>query len=145
MMKIISIGLIPINSDTEIIYCGDSETSNTIELNFKIENQKILGLDNNFSFSFIDDFLTPNSNHLKELSKYISSLGIKISYNSIYNGFSLLDNLNDTFSQKFKILESTGGVFENSNLMYNGKIYLRKYIDEEGEIINENICIKLIE
>lgn len=145
MMKIISIGLIPINSETEIIYCGDSETSNTIELNFKIENQKILGLDNNFSFSFIDDFLTPNSNHLKELSKYISSFGIKISYNSIYNGFSLLDNLNDTFSQKFKILESTGGVFENSNLMYNGKIYLRKYIDKEGEIINENICIKSIE
>ena len=82
MMKIISIGLIPINSDTEIIYCGDSETSNTIELNFKIENQKILGLDNNFSFSFIDDFLTTNSNHLKELSKYISSFGIKISPHS---------------------------------------------------------------
>jgi hypothetical protein len=145
MKKIISIGLIPLNSETETIYCGDSETSNTIELNFKIENQKILGLDNNFSFSFIGDFLTPNSNHLKELSKFILSFGLKISSNSIYNGFSLLDNLNDTFSQKFKILESTAGVFENTNLIYNGKFFFRKFIDREGEIINENVCVKLID
>ena len=39
MKKIISIGSIPEDSKTEIIYCGDSETSKTVELNFKIENQ----------------------------------------------------------------------------------------------------------
>ena len=144
MKKIISIGSIPEDSKTEIIYCGDSETSNTIELNFKIENQKILGLDNNFSFSFIDDFLTPNSNHLKELSKYISSFGIKIPYNSIYNGFYLLDEIKDTFSQKFKIVESSGGVFYNMNLEYNGMLYLRKYLEHDGKIINENVCVKIL-
>lgn len=144
MIKIISIGLIPLNSENETIYCGDSEISNTIELNFKIENQKILGLDNNFSFSFIDDFLTPNSNHLKELSKYISSFGIKISSNSIYNGFYLLNEKKDTFSQKFKIIESSGGVFENINQNYNGMIYFRKYLEQDGEIIDENICVKIL-
>ncbi|MAR44133.1 MAG: hypothetical protein CMC48_08695 [Flavobacteriaceae bacterium] len=145
MVKIISIGLIPSDSKSEIIQCGDSETSNTIELNFKIENQNILGLDNNFSFSFVGVFLTPNSNHLKELSKYISKFGLKISYNTIYNGFSLLDDLKDTFSQKFKIIESGGGVFENTNLKYNGKFYLRKYLDNNGKIVHENVCIKLID
>ena len=53
MKKIISIGSIPEDSKTEIIYCGDSETSKTVELNFKIENQNIHGLDNEFSFSFV--------------------------------------------------------------------------------------------
>ncbi|MDC1391760.1 hypothetical protein N8334_00255 [Flavobacteriaceae bacterium] len=144
MIKIISIGLIPLDSETEIIYCGDSETSKTTELNFKIENQNILGLDNGFSFSFVGDFLTPNSNQLKELSKYVSNFELNISFNSIYNGFSLLDDLQDTFSQKFKIIESKGGVFENMNLKYNGKFYFRKYFEHNGDIINENVCIKLL-
>ena len=62
MKKIISIGSIPEDSKTEIIYCGDSETSKTVELNFKIENQNIHGLDNEFSFS-----LKPNEAHQRPL------------------------------------------------------------------------------
>ena len=144
MKKIISIGLIPLDSKSETIYCGDSNTSRTMELNFKIENQTISGLDNDFSFLFIGAFLTPNSNHLKELSKYVSNFGLDISSNMIFNGFSLLDDLQETFSQRFKIIESAGGVFENMNLKYNGKFYFRKYFESDGEIINENICVKML-
>ncbi|MDA8699456.1 hypothetical protein N9M11_05030 [Flavobacteriaceae bacterium] len=144
MKKIISIGSIPEDSKTKIIYCGDSETSKTVELNFKIENQNIHGLDNEFSFSFVGEFLTPNSNHLKELSKYISNFGLNISSNHIYNGFYLLNEKKDTFSQKFKIIESSGGVFENINQNYNGMIYFRKYLEQDGEIIDENICVKIL-
>jgi len=144
MKKIISIGSIPEDSKTEIIYCGDSVTSKTVELNFKIENQNIHGLDNEFSFSFVGEFLTPNSNHLKELSKYISNFGLNISSNHIYNGFYLLNEKKDTFSQKFKIIESSGGVFENINQNYNGMIYFRKYLEQDGEIIDENICVKIL-
>ena len=144
MKKIISIGSIPEDSKTEIIYCGDSETSKTVELNFKIENQNIHGLDNEFSFSFVGEFITPNSNHLKELSKYISNFGLNISSNHIYNGFYLLNEKKDTFSQKFKIIESSGGVFENINQNYNGMIYFRKYLEQDGEIIDENICVKIL-
>ena len=144
MKKIISIGSIPEDSKTEIIYCGDSETSNTVELNFKIENQNIHGLDNEFSFSFVGEFLTPNSNHLKELSKYISNFGLNISSNHIYNGFYLLNEKKDTFSQKFRIIESSGGVFKNINQKYNGMIYFRKYLEMDGEIIDENVCVKIL-
>lgn len=144
MVKIISIGLIPLDSISEVIYCGDSETSQTIELNFKIENQNILGLDNDYSSSFVGDFLTPNSNHLKELSIFVSNFGLNISSNQIYNGFHLLDNEKENFSQKFKIIESEGGVFENVNLMYNGKFYFRKYLEVDGEISEENVCVKIL-
>ena len=44
MIKIISIGLITLDSKTEIIYCGDSETSNIIELNFDLGNQILSNL-----------------------------------------------------------------------------------------------------
>jgi len=144
MVKIISIGLIPLDSQSEVIYCGDSETSQTVELNFKLENQKILGLDNNYSSSIEGDFLTPNSNHLKELSIFISNFGLDISSNQIYNGFYLLDDEKENFSQKFKIIESEGGVFENVNLMYNGMFYFRKYLEVDGEIREENICVKIL-
>jgi len=143
-VKIISIGLIPLDSQSEVIYCGDSETSQTVELNFKLENQKILGLDNNYSSSIEGDFLTPNSNHLKELSIFISNFGLDISSNQIYNGFYLLDDEKENFSQKFKIIESEGGVFENVNLMYNGKFYFRKYLEVDGEISEENVCVKIL-
>ena len=53
MIKIITIGLIPKNCDYKTIYCGDSESSGTVELNFKIENQQIIGLDNNLHLPFV--------------------------------------------------------------------------------------------
>ena len=144
MIKTISIGSIPVDSKSQVIYCGDSETSITIELNFKIENQNIVGLDNDFSFSFQGDFITPNSDHLKELSKYISSYGLKISPNQIYNGLILLRDEKDLFSQKFKLVESVGGTFKNKDFVYNGNLYLRMYLEKDGEILKETICVKVM-
>lgn len=144
MIKIISIGSIPVDSKSQVIYCGDSETSKTIELNFKIEYQNIVGLDNDFSFSFQGDFITPNSDHLKELSKYISSYGLKISPNHIYNGLILLRDEKDFFSQKFRLVESVGGTFENKDFVYNGNLYLRMYLEKDGEILKETICVKVM-
>ena len=144
MIKIISIGSIPVDSKSQVIYCGDSETSITIELNFKIENQNIVGLDNDFSFSFQGDFITPNSDHLKELSKYISSYGLKISPNQIYNGLILLRDEIDFFSQKFRLVESVGGTFENKDFVYNGNLYLRMYLEKDSEILKETICVKVM-
>jgi len=144
MIKTISIGWIPVDSKSQVIYCGDSETSHTIELNFKIVNQKIVGLDNDFSFSFQGDFITPNSDHLKELSNYISSYGLKISPNQIYNGLILLRDEKDFFSQKFRLVESVGGTFKNKDFVYNGKIYLRMYLEKDNEILRESICVKVM-
>jgi len=144
MIKTISIGWIPVDSKSQVIYCGDSETSHTIELNFKIVNQKIVGLDNDFSFSFQGDFITPNSDHLKELSNYISSYGLKISPNQIYNGLILLRDEKDFFSQKFRLVESVGGTFNNKDFVYNGKIYLRMYLEKDNEILRESICVKVM-
>jgi len=144
MIKTISIGSIPVDSKSQVIYCGDSETSHTIELNFKIVNQKIVGLDNDFSFSFQGDFITPNSDHLKELSNYISSYGLKISPNQIYNGLILLRDEKDFFSQKFRLVESVGGTFKNKDFVYNGKIYLRMYLEKDNEILRESICVKVM-
>lgn len=144
MIKTISIGSIPVDSKSQVIYCGDSETSHTIELNFKIVNQKIVGLDNDFSFSFQGDFITPNSDHLKELSNYISSYGLKISPNQIYNGLILLRDEKDFFSQKFRLVESVGGTFKNKDFVYNGKIYLRMYLEKDNKILKETICVKVM-
>ena len=144
MIKTISIGSIPVDSKSQVIYCGDSETSHTIELNFKIVNQKIVGLDNDFSFSFQGDFIAPNSDHLKELSNYISSYGLKISPNQIYNGLILLRDEKDFFSQKFRLVESVGGTFKNKDFVYNGKIYLRMYLEKDNEILRESICVKVM-
>jgi len=144
MIKTISIGSIPVDSKSQVIYCGDSETSHTIEINFKIVNQKIVGLDNDFSFSFQGDFITPNSDHLKELSNYISSYGLKISPNQIYNGLILLRDEKDFFSQKFRLVESVGGTFNNKDFVYNGKIYLRMYLEKDNEILRESICVKVM-
>jgi len=45
-------GLIPIDSSSETIYCGDSETSKTKELNFEIVGNSFKGIDNDFDYDF---------------------------------------------------------------------------------------------
>ncbi len=144
MIKIITIGHIPKDCDQEIIYCGDSLSSGTIELNFRIEDRLIIGIDNNFHKPFEGKLFMPNSKHLKELSLFIFNFGLELSCNSIYNGFSLLLNKQDSFSQKFRIIESLGGIFKNDNLRYNGKIYLRMYLENNVEILGEDICLKFL-
>lgn len=137
-----TIGLIATDCNQETIYCGDSSSSDTIELNFRVLDKKIIGIDNTFRLHFTDELFTPNSVYLKELSKFISTYGIKLSHNSIYNGFSLLLNELNSFSQKFRILESIGGAFKNQCFKNNGKIYLRLYLERNGEILSEKVCIK---
>ena len=144
MDKVITIGLIPTDCNRETIYCGDSSTSETIELNFRVLDKQIRGIDNTFVLHFMGELFTPNSQYLKEISKFISTHGIKLPHNSIYNGFSLLLNGLDSFSQKFRIVESIGGTFNNQVFKNNGKIYLRMYFDKNGEILRENVCIKEI-
>ncbi|MBL6869927.1 MAG: hypothetical protein ISQ99_07625, partial [Flavobacteriales bacterium] len=47
----------------------------------------------------------------------------------------------DENSLSFEIIESEAGVFINNNQKYNGKIYMRYYFEEEGEIYDEQVCV----
>ena len=55
---------------------------------------------------------------------------------SIYFG-----SCTDDYSSSFEIIDSTAGVFINDNQEHNGKIFLRHYFEEEGEIYDEKVCV----
>ena len=144
MVEYITIGKIPENCKSLIIYCGDYSLSDTIEFNFSITPKKILGLDNSFSCDVEDGVFKPNSKVLSKISDYIRPLGVDLPTNSIYNGSNLLIHKKDSFSQKFSIIDSEGGEIQNQNFQYNGLNYLRRCVENNDEIIEENICIKMI-
>jgi len=45
-------GLIPNDNSSEMIYCGDAETSETTELNFEIIGDSFKGIDTDFNENF---------------------------------------------------------------------------------------------
>jgi hypothetical protein len=144
MVEHITIGKIPENCKSLIIYCGDYSLSDTIEFNFSVTKKKIIGIDNSFSCDVEEDVFKPNSKVLSKISDYMRPLGIDLPTNSIYNGFNLLIHKKDSFSQKFFIVDSEGGEIQNQNFQYNGKYYLRRSVEKNDEFIEENICVKMI-
>jgi hypothetical protein len=144
MIEYITIGKITENCKSLIIYSGDYSSTDTIEFNFSITAKKILGLDNSFSCDVEDEVFKPNSKVLSKISDYVRPHGLDLPTNSIYNGFNLLIHKKDSFSQKFSIIDSVGGAFQNQNFQYNGLNYLRRCVEINDEFIEENICIKLI-
>ena len=144
MVEFITIGKILENSKSLIIYCGDYTSDDTIEFSFCIKNNKIIGIDNEFSSDIAEEIFKPNSSVLTKLSNYIKPLGIELSANSIYNGVNLLIHKKDSFSQKWRIIDSEGGEIQNKKFQFNGMTYLRRSVEISEDIIEEKICIKLI-
>jgi|TARA_B110000977_G_C11000899_1_gene463776 hypothetical protein len=144
MVEYITIGKIPENCKSTIICCGDYSLSDTIEFVFEVGEKQIVGIDNGFSCDVSEKVFKANSQALRKISEYIRPHGIKLSTNSLYNGFKLLINKKDSFSQKFSIVDSEGGEFKNQNLQYNGLHYLRRSVEKNYEMIEESICIKRI-
>ncbi len=87
-----TLGIIPIDSSSETIYCGDSETSQTNELNFEIVGNSFNGIDNDFNYGFsVNELWLSNSNLYLAISKYISEyFGESIIPELIYGCFLLL-------------------------------------------------------
>ncbi|MDG1661367.1 MAG: hypothetical protein P8H40_08345, partial [Winogradskyella sp.] len=73
-----------------------------------------------------EEIFKPNSIVLAKLSNYIKPLGIELSTNSIYNGVNLLIHKKDSFSQKWRIIDSEGGEIQNEKFQFNGMTYLRR-------------------
>tara|TARA_B100002052_G_C15856991_1_gene588059 strand:+ start:502 stop:975 length:474 start_codon:yes stop_codon:yes gene_type:complete len=149
---IITWGFIPKDNASETIYCGDAETSETIELNFEITEHEAKGPgyhilklieDNELYVEFeSSDLWTPNSGLYKTMSKYISNVFKNtITPRHLYEGYALVQDEPDENASNFKIIESYEGVFTNEAQEYNGKIFLRYYLEEDGEIYDETICI----
>ncbi len=107
-------------------------------------DNKISAFDSDFSYYSEEEIFKPNSKALNELSNNIKSFGIELSTNSIYNAYNLLIHKNDSFSQKWIIVDSEGGAFQNENLQYNGMRYLRRVVEKNEDIVEESICVKML-
>ncbi len=136
-------GFIPIQASEETIYCGDSETSGTLELNFEIIDNICKGIDNDFKENLDNNELWDmKSSFYKTISDFISdAFKLHILASQIYGGYVLVNDEPDDFSSIFKIIESEGGVFSNENSQYNGNLYLRHYLEEGNEVYDEKVCI----
>ena len=136
-------GLIPKDSLSETIYCGDSETSQTKELNFEIVGNSCKGVDNDFNYDFsVNELWLSNSNLYLAISSYISKyFGVSVAPSLIYGGYSFVSDEPNEYSSSFEIIDSEAGVFINDHQKYNGKIYMRYYFEEAGEIYDEQVCI----
>ena len=144
MKEFITIGKISENCKSLIIYCGDYSSDDTTECTYNIINNKISAFDDDFLYESEEEIFKPNSKALNELSNNIKSFGIELSANSIYNAYNLLIHKKDSFAQRWIIVDSEGGAFQNEELKYNGMCYFRRILEKNEHIIEESICVKRI-
>ena len=136
-------GFIPSECVSETIFCGDEETSGTIELNFEIIGDTCKGIDNDFNVELESNELwDPGSELYYAISVYLSAAFDKTVMPSlIYGAYALVNDEPDDYSSSFEIIDSTAGVFINEGQILNGKVFLRHYFEEEDEIYDEKVCI----
>jgi len=136
-------GFIPSECESETIFCGDEETSGTIELNFEIIGDTCKGIDNDFNVELESNELwDPGSELYYAISVYLSAAFDKTVMPSlIYGAYALVNDEPDDYSSSFEIIDSTAGVFINKGQILNGKVFLRHYFEEEDEIYDEKVCI----
>ena len=139
-------GFIPEENTLDTIYCGDAETSGTTELNFEIIKDSCKGIDNDFNVKLENSELwNPDSPFYAAIASYLSGyFDITIVPSQIYGGYVLVNDEPDEYSSSFKIIASEAGVFMNNMQEHNGKIFLRYYFEEDGEIYEELVCVSSI-
>ena len=141
---VLTFGVIPQNNQADFIYCGDEESSQTVELNFELLESKLVGLDNDFNYPCTNNLLwDPESVFYAALSTFMTNFGILMEPKLIYAAYSLVNDEPDEGLNTFEIIDSSAGVFSNKDQQYNGKLFLRQYFEEEGEIYDEKICISI--
>ena len=136
-------GFIPTECVSETIFCGDAETSGTIELNFEIIGDTCKGIDNDFKVEFESNELwDPGSELYYAISVYLAAAFDKTVMPSlIYGAYALVNDEPDDYSSSFEIIDSTAGVFINEGQILNGKVFLRHYFEEDDEIYDEKVCV----
>ena len=139
-------GFIPAECVSNTIFCGDAETSGTTELNFEIIEDSCKGIDNDFNVKLENSELwNPDSPFYAAIASYLSGyFDITIVPSQIYGGYVLVNDEPDEYSSSFKIIDSEAGVFMNNKQKHNGKIFLRYYFEEDGEIYEELVCVSSI-
>ena len=71
---VLTIGYVPQENNLNIIYCGDSDSSGTMELNFEIVENICSGIDNNFNVKIENsDLWDHNSSFYNSISTYLSN------------------------------------------------------------------------
>ena len=141
---VLTFGRIPKNNKADLIYCGDAESSETIELNFELLESDFKGLDNNFNHPCNNSLLwDPESELFKALSKFMSTFNIIVDSQLISNAYCVVNDEPDELSNSFEIIDSNAGIFSNKNQQHNGKLFVRQYFEEDGEIYNEKIFLSL--
>ena len=136
-------GFIPEGNTSDTIYCGDAETSGTTELNFEIIEDSAKGIDNDFNVKFeYSELWKPDSPFYAAIASYLSDyIDITIIPSIIYGGYVLMNAEPDEYSLTFKVIDSEAGVFMNNKQEHNGKVFLRYYFEEDGEIYEEQVCV----
>ena len=136
-------GFIPSECVSETIFCGDAETSGTIELNFEVIGDTCKGIDNDFNVEFENSELwDPGSKLYNAISVYLSAEFDKTVMPSlIYGAYALVNDEPDDDSLSFNLIDSTAGVFLNEDQILNGKVFLRHYFEEDEEVCDEKVCI----
>lgn len=136
-------GYVPQYNSLNNIYCCDSDSSGTMELNFKIIENIWSGIDNNFNVKIENsDLWDHNSSFYNLISTYLSNyLNLVLSSSQVYGGYVLLNDEPDNHSLKMGVIDSEAGTLSNQNNEHNGKIYLQHYFEEDGEIYDQSVFV----
>jgi hypothetical protein len=142
---VLTFGYVPLGNVNSEIFCGDSDSSGTLEMNFELLEGDFLGIDNDLEIKMQGaDIWNPESKLYDELSETISTyFGFKVSQQFLFGAYSLLLEEPVEESEAFKFIESEAGIIDNLENFMVGKIYIRYYFEEDEEIFDEKVIISL--
>jgi hypothetical protein len=140
---VLTFGYVPTYNVQAEIFCGDSECSGTLEMNFEIINDEFLGIDNDTNIKVQGgDIWNPESKFYNKLSETISNyFGFKVSHQYLFGAYSLLLDEPNVEFDAFELIESEAGIVHNISHHMQGRIYVRYYFEEEDEIFDEKVIV----
>jgi hypothetical protein len=139
----LTIGYVPNDCKSELISCGDPDTSGTIEVSLLIEDCRITSIDTNETIE-VDpiDFLNEKSKLWKQVVKNFCSVFTEreIKPNMLGACWAIfMDEISGKKGITKLAGEDDGGEFHNRGSCNCGLFYLRYQLEEDGEYFGEKV------
>lgn len=136
-------GWIPEEADSGMIYCGDAESSGTLEVNLEVQGNRCEALDIDFSISFeFAELWSPTSAFYSAVAEVLGrEFGMDVDPGRLCGAYALVLMEPNAQSEHSEMVESMDGAFDNSGGQYNGRAFLRFIAEEDGEITHEACAV----
>ena len=149
MKHLLTIGVIPSDCSEDYIMVGDPDSFDGKELTLSLDEDDdsiITCLENKISIetgNFFDSEDPMYKKIIEEITEPLLNHGSRLTPNKLSDAWAFFMEELEEMPVYIEVVsdEEGGGEFSNSNSAYNGNIYIRYQVEDDGEYFGEKIIV----